>query len=148
MRSASFLGAAMALVLSCAGTLTMSAAAAREHTISQVTTMHAENADGTSRAYSASGAASWYGTNLQGHRDARGERFDANAMTAAHRTLPLNSLVQVTNLDNGRAVIVPVTDRGPYARHRLIDVSRAAAEALGFVDQGTAHVRVRAITTD
>lgn len=93
-------------------------------------------------AYSVTGYASWYGSNLEGKLDARGKSFDPRAMTAAHRTLPLNSMATVTNLANGRRVLVRITDRGPYAHHRLIDVSRAAAEALGYVDRGTARVSV------
>lgn len=95
--------------------------------------------------YRESGIASWYGGRFHGRRDARGERFDQDALTAAHRTLPLNSFVEVTNLDNGRVVVVRVTDRGPYARHRLIDLSRAAARELDFISDGTARVSVRAL---
>jgi len=68
-------------------------------------------------------------------------------MTAAHRTLPLNSFVTVTNLGNGRHVLVRVTDRGPYAHRRVIDLSRAAADALGYVENGTARVNVRAVSS-
>lgn len=97
--------------------------------------------------YDATGSASWYGASFHGHRDARGEVFDQNAMTAAHRTLPLNSLVRVTNTKNGRAVLVRITDRGPFAHHRLIDLSRAAADALGYVPDGIARVNVRLVRT-
>ncbi|MBI1251050.1 MAG: septal ring lytic transglycosylase RlpA family protein [Alphaproteobacteria bacterium] len=88
----------------------------------------------------AAGMASWYGPNLQGNPTANGERFDQNALTAAHRTLPLPSLVRVTNLANGRDVVVRVNDRGPYAEGRLIDVSRAAAQKLDFVSDGETEV--------
>jgi len=110
---------------------------------------HAENVETTasqvSARYDVNGTASWYGGSFHGRLDARGERFDENAMTAAHRTLPLNSLVEVTNLENGRHVQVRITDRGPYAHRRVIDLSRAAADALGYVDDGVARVNVRAI---
>jgi rare lipoprotein A len=93
--------------------------------------------------YAATGRASWYGADFQGRPTASGERFDQEALTAAHPTLPIPSLVQVTNLENGREVIVRVNDRGPFVRGRLIDVSRAAARVLGFEDQGHARVHVR-----
>ena len=96
-------------------------------------------------SYSVDGTASWYGGSFHGQRDARGEVFNENALTAAHRTLPLNSFARVINLDNGRQVVVRITDRGPYAHHRLIDVSRAAARQLDFISDGTAHVSVRAL---
>lgn len=98
-------------------------------------------------SYDVNGTASWYGGRFHGRLDARGQRFDENAMTAAHRTLPLNSMVVVTNLENGRQVQVRITDRGPYAHRRVIDLSRAAADALGYVDDGVARVNVRAIAT-
>lgn len=93
--------------------------------------------------YDESGVASFYGAAHQGRRTASGERFDARALTAAHRRLPFGSRVVVTNLSNERSVIVRITDRGPHARRRLIDLSRAAAERLGMLDTGTAKVRVQ-----
>ena len=93
--------------------------------------------------YQQTGTASWYGQELQGRRTASGETFDAAALTAAHPTLPIPSLVQVTNLENGREVIVRVNDRGPFAGDRLIDLSRGAANVLGFEQQGHARVHVR-----
>lgn len=93
--------------------------------------------------YSETGIASWYGPNFHGQRAANGEVFDETALTAAHPTLPLSSLVQVTNLENGREVIVRVTDRGPFVDGRLIDLSRGAAQVLGFEGQGRARVHVR-----
>ncbi len=92
--------------------------------------------------YSESGIASWYGQDFQGRRTANGERYDMNQLTAAHRTLPMPSAVRVTNLDNGRSVVLRINDRGPFARGRIIDVSRRAAGLLGFRNQGTAKVRV------
>ncbi|MEZ0225036.1 MAG: septal ring lytic transglycosylase RlpA family protein [Alphaproteobacteria bacterium] len=91
------------------------------------------------------GIASWYGPDFHGHKTANGEIYDQNEMTAAHRTLQMPSLVRVTNLENGRSVVVRINDRGPYARGRLIDVSKRAAELLGFIGKGTARVRVEVL---
>jgi rare lipoprotein A len=91
------------------------------------------------------GIASWYGASLQGRRTANGETFDQTALTGAHRTFPLPSMVEVTNLSNNKRVIVRVNDRGPYAHGRLIDVSRAAARELGFESEGETRVSVRYI---
>lgn len=93
-------------------------------------------------AYAATGIASWYGEEFHGRSTANGETFDMNAVTAAHKTLPLPSLVRVTNLENGRSIIVRVNDRGPFAHGRIIDVSRRSAQLLGFEREGTAKVRV------
>ena len=87
------------------------------------------------------GLASWYGSESAG-KTASGETYDMNALTAAHRSLPLNSKIKVTNLKNGRAVILRVNDRGPNVYGRLLDVSRAAAERLGFIRSGQVPVRV------
>lgn len=91
------------------------------------------------------GIASWYGPGFHGKKTANGEIFDTNQLTAAHRTLQLPALVRVTNLENGRAVVVRVNDRGPFARGRIIDVSKRSAELLGFKEQGTARVRVEVL---
>ncbi|MET0431590.1 MAG: septal ring lytic transglycosylase RlpA family protein [Hyphomicrobium sp.] len=93
--------------------------------------------------YDEYGVASWYGADFHGRRTANGEVFDARAMTAAHPTLPLPCYAYVTNVDNGRTVLVRVNDRGPYVNDRLIDMSYAAAKQLGFVSKGRARVRVR-----
>lgn len=93
--------------------------------------------------YSETGQASWYGPQFHGQRAANGEVFDQEGMTAAHPTLPLNSLVQVTNLENGREIIVRITDRGPFVDQRLIDLSHGAASVLGFERAGGARVHVR-----
>jgi rare lipoprotein A len=98
--------------------------------------------------YDETGIASWYGQEFHGRNTANGEVFDLNALTAAHRTLPLPSVVQVTNLDNGRSIELRVNDRGPYARGRIIDVSRRAAQLLGFESPGTAKVRVRILAPE
>lgn len=92
--------------------------------------------------YDETGVASWYGPTFYGHRTADGEIFKAASLTAAHRTLPMPVNVRVTNLDNGRSLIVRVNDRGPFAKGRIIDVSEQAAKLLGFYGQGTARVRV------
>lgn len=96
-------------------------------------------------AYRAEGTASWYGTKFHGRRTSSGEPFDMYRFTAAHRTLPLPSYVEVTNLANGRTLVVRVNDRGPFKDDRLIDLSYAAAKRLGFADDGTARVEVRAV---
>jgi len=88
------------------------------------------------------GVASYYGREFKGRRTASGERFDPKALTAAHRTLEFGTRVRVTNLENGRSVVVRINDRGPFKRDRIIDVSRAAAQKLGFVRDGTAPVRL------
>ena len=93
--------------------------------------------------YDETGVASWYGEQFNGKQTANGETFDMNEVTIAHPTLPLPSLVEVTNLDNGRTIIARANDRGPFASSRIIDVSKRAAELLGFKDKGTANVRVR-----
>jgi rare lipoprotein A len=92
--------------------------------------------------YSETGIASWYGPQFHGERTANGEVFDMELVSAAHRTLPMPSLVRVTNLENGRSMVVRLNDRGPYARGRIIDMSKKAAELLGFQGAGTAMVRV------
>ncbi len=95
--------------------------------------------------YNEVGMASWYGQPFHGRKTASGERFDMNAMTAAHRTLPFGAWVQVTNLSNGRKLVLRVNDRGPFSKGRIIDVSKRAAEALGFRQNGIAKVRVQFI---
>lgn len=98
--------------------------------------------------YAETGIASWYGPGFHGKSTANGERFDTNELTAAHRTLQMPSLVRVTNLENGRSVVVRVNDRGPYARGRIIDVSSKAADLLGFKGRGTAKVRVETLPSE
>lgn len=91
------------------------------------------------------GVASWYGTKFHGKRTASGEVYDMYQMTAAHKTLPLPSYVEVNNLDNGRTVVVKVNDRGPFAHNRIIDMSYAAAKKLQMTKNGTARVKIRAL---
>lgn len=92
--------------------------------------------------YTEIGIASWYGREFHGKRTANGAVFNMNEVSAAHRTLPIPSIVRVTNMENGRSLVVRITDRGPFARGRIIDMSRKAAQILGFRGKGTARVRV------
>ena len=91
------------------------------------------------------GIASWYGPNFHGKKTANGEVFNKHELTAAHRTLQMPSLVRVTNLDNGRTLVVRVNDRGPFKRGRIIDLSERAAELLQFKNNGTAKVRLEVL---
>ena len=93
-------------------------------------------------AYEAIGIASWYGSPYHGRLTANGELYDMHALTAAHPTLQLPSVVRVTNLENGRSLVLRVNDRGPFLKGRLIDLSQAAARELGFERQGLARVHV------
>lgn len=101
-----------------------------------------------SKGYRQRGVASWYGNKFHGRRTSSGEPYDMYAMTAAHKSLPLPTYVQVTNLDNGRQVVVKVNDRGPFVKNRLIDLSYTAAKKLGISATGTGLVEVRAINPD
>jgi rare lipoprotein A len=94
------------------------------------------------------GTASWYGPRFDGRTTASGERFDEDALTAAHETLPLGTRVRVTNLRNGRTVLVRINDRGPRYRGRVIDLSRAAAAELGMIHPGTAPVRIEVLNEE
>lgn len=98
--------------------------------------------------YEETGIASWYGPKFHGKRTANGEIFDMNRVSAAHRTLPMPSVVRVTNLNTGRAINVRVNDRGPFAHGRIIDMSRRAAQLLGFEQAGTAPVRVEILSAE
>jgi len=102
----------------------------------------------TAEGYDATGVASWYGPTFDGLRTSDGDRYDMYAMTAAHKTLPLPCYVRVTNLTNGRSVVVKINDRGPFVANRLIDLSYVAAAKLDMLGTGTALVEVRAITPD
>jgi len=99
----------------------------------------------TSAGYRQRGVASWYGRDFHGLSTSSGETYDMHAMTAAHTTLPIPTWVEVTNLSNGKNVVVKVNDRGPFVDNRLIDLSFAAATALDMVQSGTTRVEVRAI---
>jgi rare lipoprotein A len=91
------------------------------------------------------GRASWYGRTHHGRQTASGAIFDMNALTAAHRALPLGTRVRVTHIANGRSVELPINDRGPYIRGRIIDLSYAAAQRLGFAESGVAEVRIEIV---
>ena len=93
------------------------------------------------------GTASYYGRELAGNRTASGERFNPNGLTAAHRTLPLGTRLRVTNVANGRSVIVRVNDRGPFVGKRVIDVSLGAAQEIQMIRSGTAQVRLELVPT-
>lgn len=93
-------------------------------------------------SYTETGVASWYGADFHAKYTANGEVYDMNTLTAAHRTLPLPSIVKVTNLSNGRSLILRVNDRGPFAKDRIIDVSKRGAQLLGYQGQGTTKVKV------
>lgn len=99
----------------------------------------------SSKNYEEQGIASWYGTKFHKHSTSSGERYDMLGMTAAHKTLPLPTYVQVTNLRNGKKIIVKVNDRGPFEGNRLIDLSYVAAKKLGMLGHGTTYVDVKAI---
>ncbi len=98
--------------------------------------------------YVETGISSWYGAKFHGRRTANGETYNMNDLTAAHRTLPMPSMVRVINLSNGRSLRLRINDRGPFARGRIIDVSRRAAQLLGFQREGTARVRVEIVADD
>ena len=95
-----------------------------------------------------SGVASWYGPGFQGKKTANGETFNTRALTAAHRTLPFGSRVLVRNVGNGKEVIVRINDRGPYAKNRIIDLSKAAADNISMVQAGTASVKLYLLDRD
>lgn len=96
-------------------------------------------------AYDETGIGSWYGNEFAGRLTANGEIFDPNMVTAAHKTLPMPSVVRVTNLDNGKSLVVRINDRGPFVAGRIIDLSREAARLIGYRDQGIARVRVKVL---
>ena len=96
----------------------------------------------TAEGYKERGVASWYGPDFHARPTSSGEPYDMYAMTAAHKTLPIPAYARVTNLSNGRSVVVRINDRGPFVRGRIIDVSRAAAERLGMLRAGVVPVRV------
>ena len=99
-------------------------------------------------SYDETGIASWYGSDFHGQRTANGEMFNKNELTAAHKTLPLPTLARVTNLDNGRSIVVRINDRGPFSGARIIDMSQRGAQLLGFEGQGTAKVRVQVLADE
>lgn len=102
-------------------------------------------ASNTVRKFSQTGVASWYGRQFHGRKTASGETFDMNAMTAAHRTLPLNCYIRVTNNATGKSVVVKVNDRGPFHGNRVLDLSYGAAKQLGFTNAGQAKVSIERV---
>lgn len=92
------------------------------------------------------GKAAWYGGRFHGRKTASGEPFDKNALTAAHKTLPFDTMVRVRNLENGKTVIVRITDRGPYGKGRIIDMSEAAAKKLDMIERGVVKVEVEVLS--
>jgi rare lipoprotein A len=127
-------GAVLATILGVAGA---QAASPTEHLNPQIIVSH--------HHWYQVGTASWYGKFFQGRATASGVPYDENQLTCAHRTLPLGSVLRVTNLENNRSVVVTVNDRGPVPESRVIDLSHAAANALGFSDRGLAPVKVELI---
>ncbi|MDQ6961887.1 MAG: septal ring lytic transglycosylase RlpA family protein [Mariprofundaceae bacterium] len=113
----------------------------KKYTIHGITSVPLNSAQG----YHENGLASWYGKKFHGHKTANGEIYNMHALTAAHKTLPLPTMLRVTNRENGRQIIVRVNDRGPFVKGRLIDLSYAAAKKLGFLHQGTAKVKIESI---
>ncbi|WP_299986376.1 septal ring lytic transglycosylase RlpA family protein [uncultured Pontibacter sp.] len=98
--------------------------------------------------YSADGKASYYADRMHGHRTANGERYDKTQLTAAHATLPFNTYVQVTNVRNGKSVIVRINDRMAHSRHRIIDLSKAAAQQIELIREGIASVQLHEVPDD
>ena len=96
----------------------------------------------SSHGFREEGIASWYGPGFHGKQTANGERYDMHGMTAAHRILPFGTRVRVTNLENGKSIVVRINDRGPFASNRIIDLSRTGAEKIGMIAKGTARVRL------
>lgn len=102
-------------------------------------------ASNTVKNFSQHGVASWYGRQFHGQKTANGETFNMNDLTAAHKTLPLNCMIRVTNKTNGKSVVVKVNDRGPFHGDRVVDLSYGAAKALGILDKGSAKVSIERI---
>jgi len=130
-----FTAAALALLVTVAGIATQATADAPAHV---------DHPTKTSKWYQI-GKASWYGRRFQGHKTASGEAFDFNMLTCAHRTLPIGSLLRVTNLSNKRSIMVRVNDRGPIPQNKIVDLSYAAARSLGFSHVGSARVRLEKV---
>jgi rare lipoprotein A len=128
-----FTAAALALLVTVAGVAAQATAADAPS--------HSGHSVRTGKWYQI-GKASWYGRRFQGHRTASGEAFDLNMLTCAHRTLPIGTLLRVTNLGNRRSVMVRVNDRGPVPGNLIVDLSYAAARSLGFNGRGNARVRL------
>lgn len=118
------------------------ASRSKSYTIQGKTYYPLESADN----FSQTGMASWYGPGFHGKKTANGERFNTNLLTAAHKELPFDTMVRVTNLENGRSTMVRINDRGPFSKDRIIDLSKKAAEEIGMLQTGTARVRIETVT--
>ncbi|MDO4699679.1 MAG: septal ring lytic transglycosylase RlpA family protein [Moraxella sp.] len=112
------------------------------HVLGQLTAV----ASNTVSKFKQNGIASWYGRQFHGRKTASGETFDMNGLTAAHRTLPMNCYIRVTNKDNGKSVVVKVNDRGPFHGNRVLDLSYGAAKAIGITQKGTGNVSIERIS--
>jgi rare lipoprotein A len=99
----------------------------------------------TNKSSALEGISSYYGYKFHGKLTASGEKFDMHQLTAAHKTLPFNTLIRVTNLDNGKSVIVKINDRGPFVKNRILDLSYGAAQKIDMINSGTARVRIEII---
>lgn len=132
-RNRSFTAAALALVVTVAGVAANSADSSHSSGSARPAKVH---------KWTQVGKASWYGRRFQGRRTASGEAFDLNMLTCAHRTLPIGTLLRVTNLTNRRSIMVRVNDRGPVPAGLIVDLSYGAAKSLGFSHLGRAHVRL------
>lgn len=140
-----FLLAAMLVLSGCAGInkpyRTGGSGSAKPYTIRGKTYRPFTSAHGFTEV----GVASWYGPGFHGKLTANGERYNQNSMTAAHKLLPFNTDIRVTNLDNGKSIVVRINDRGPFVDNRVIDLSRTGAEKIGMIGPGTARVRLEAV---
>ena len=135
------IGAFLSGCMTDTGTYTSYKVNTKPYTINGKTYYPMASADG----FSETGEASWYGPGFHGKKTASGERYNQNAFTAAHKTLPFGTRLKVTNLDNGLSTTVVVNDRGPFKKGRIIDLSNAAAKKLKMVGTGTARVRIKSI---
>ena len=111
------------------------------HVLGQLTAV----ASNTVSKFKQNGVASWYGRQFHGRKTASGDTFDMNGLTAAHRTLPMNCYIRVTNKDNGKSVVVKVNDRGPFHGNRVLDLSYGAAKAIGITQKGTGNVTIERV---
>jgi rare lipoprotein A len=139
-------GPLILLTTLCLGAHVADAQAPTAGAASHATSSGASEARAAARERLQRGKVSWYGPRFAGRTTASGERFDPQALTMAHRSLPLGAVVDVTNNANGRHVRVRVNDRGPYHGNRVADLSRAASERLGFVDSGVTDATIRVVS--
>jgi rare lipoprotein A len=131
---------AVPVIVSCAGKAPLPVPAAVEPPASTHAPALAQE-----QVYRETGTASWYGREFHGRRTADGGTFDQEGLSAAHRILPLGTIIRVTNLNNSKTIDVRVSDRGPFVRGRILELSHGAAKALGFVREGTAQVKIETL---